>query len=189
MCRRHSPRPKVRGSDVSTAISPRLARWLPIAQAMAPLFGQDPLLMLAICARESGGDPNAQSPDGGLGLYQITRRYHSTFCDSLGPDGKPLVFDPAANTLYAAKLLALNAALFAGSGVDVTLPMVAAFNASVARVKDALRMLPKAPTREEVIAALDPLTTPSQRGQPGDYVSDVLRRRASFVLHPEEFHG
>lgn len=144
--------------------------------------------MLAILARESDGDANAQSPDGGLGLYQITASYHPTFCAAKGPDGKLLVFDPVANTMYAAKLLAMNFALFAGTTADVTLPMVASFNARASRVKERMRSLPKAAAREEVIAALDPLTTPSKRGGPGDYLSDVLRRRASFVLTPEESH-
>lgn len=156
----------------------RIAQWLPEARAAGSMYGQDPLLMLSICDRESRGDPNAQSPDGGLGLYQITRKYHPTFCDAVGPDGRPLWRQPAWNTLYAAALLHFNADLFDGVvpiGL-VILPMIATFNASARRVREAIRELTQPCSAEQLLGVLDPLTTG------GDYVSDVWSRFKSYVI-------
>jgi soluble lytic murein transglycosylase-like protein len=140
------------------------------------MFSVDPLDLLAICDRESAGDPNAQSADGGLGLYQITRKYHPTFCDALGPDEIPLWKVPAWNTMYAAALLRMNINHFDGVVDDPLLPAIAAYNASERKVREKLRELSRPATREQVIAALDPLTT----GE--DYLSSVLEKRNSYVL-------
>lgn len=159
-------------------IPDRIALWKPQAAAAGSIFGVDPLDILALVARESNGDPNAQSPDGGLGLMQVTRKYHPTFCDALGPDGRPLWRHPGWNIMYGTSLFRFNLDLFDGMDFDARLPAFAAFNASVRRVRGALRELSRPTTEEQVTQVLDPLTTG------GNYVSDVLKRRASYVLLP-----
>ena len=162
----------------------RVARWLPHARAAELVYGVDPHLLLAIVDREShGGEAlHPRGPGGvgdgghGHGLGQLDDRYHATFLAAKGPDGKLLWADPAFNLLYAAKLLAMNVHMFDGTGVDPTLPAIAAYNASGKRVREALRGLTKPADEAEVVKALDPLTT-------GDnYVSDVLARMRSYVL-------
>jgi soluble lytic murein transglycosylase-like protein len=156
----------------------RVGQWLPQAKAAGAMFGVDPLDLLAICDRESNGDPNAQSPDGGLGLFQITRKFHPTFCDMVGPDGVPAWRVPAWNAMYAAALLQHNVKLFDGVIDEPLLAAIASYNASDRRVREKLRELSRPITREQIIHALDPLTTG------GDYLSDVLSRRNSYVLAP-----
>jgi soluble lytic murein transglycosylase-like protein len=162
----------------------RVAKWLPEAKAAASIFGVDPLVMLALCDRESKGNPLAESPDGGMGLYQITRKYHPTFCSAVGPDGKLLVFHPGWNTMYAAALLRMNLDHFDGVVDEPLLPAIAAFNASERRVREKLRELSRPASKEQIVAALDPLTTPTKPGEAGDYLSDVLSKRSTYVLSP-----
>ncbi len=140
------------------------------------VYSLDPLLMLSLCERESNGDPNAQSPDGGLGLYQITRRYHPTFCDLVGPDGRPRWRHPMWNTLYAADLLDFNLRAFDGVVSEPLLPAIASFNAGAKRVRETIRNTSQPATTEQLIAALDPLTTG------GDYVSDCWKRFKSYII-------
>ncbi len=161
---------------MDSSIPHRVAQWLPQAKAAGALFALDPLDLLAICDRESAGDPNAQSPDGGIGLYQITRRYHTTFCMAVGPDGKPLWRHPAWNTMYGAALLRFNMDCFDGVVDEPLLPAIAAFNASERRVRERLRELSLPATREQIITALDALTTD------GDYLSAILAKRKSYVF-------
>lgn len=154
----------------------RIGQWLPQARAAGSQYGLDPLLLLSICDRESRGDPNAQSPDGGLGLYQITKKYHPTFCEAVGPDSRPLWRHPAWNTLYGASLLHFNVDLFDGTVPEPLIPAIASFNASARRVRDEIRKLTQPCTPEQVIAVLDPLTTG------GDYVSTVWSHFKSYVV-------
>ncbi len=159
-------------------IPDRVAQWRPQATAAGSIFGVDPLDLLALVSRESAGDPNAQSPDYGLGLMQITARFHPTFCEALGPDQRPLWRHPGWNIMYGAHLFRFNLDAFHGLDVDPRIPAFASYNASLKHVREKLRALPRPTTDEQAVAVLDPLTTG------GDYVSDVLRRRASFVLSP-----
>lgn len=163
----------------------RVSQWLSIARAVGPLYDIDPLLILAIMDRESGGGEFTQprGPAGlgdgghGHGLMQIDDRYHSTFIAAKGPDGKPLWTKPLFNVGYAVELLHFNYLAFnGGSGLRAILPAIAAYNASAKRVREALRGLTRPASDVRVIAVLDPLTTGK------NYVSDVLARRANFAI-------
>lgn len=174
----------------ANTIPERVLRWLPYARAAELMWGLDPLLLLAICDRESNGGEalHPRGPTGkgdrdrGHGLMQIDVKYHPTFIDALGPDGVPLWQKPAFNFAYAAELLYTNIHLFDGTGCNPILPGVAAYNASAKRIREKLRPLTKPLPDERVIELLDPLTTASKQGEPGNYLSDVLRRRKSYVM-------
>lgn len=168
----------------------RVAQWLPAARAAEMVTDVNALLLLAICDRESGGGEFLQprgpigKGDGGHGhgLMQIDGRYHSTFLIALGPSGKPLWQDAAFSFLFAAELIRWNRIQFDGFDVDPLLPAIAAYNASYRRVRDALASVTRPATREDFIRALDAVTTGPKSGAPGNYVSDVLAKRASYVL-------
>lgn len=166
----------------------RIAQWLPIASAIAPLYGQDPLDVAAVYSRESDGDPNIIGDGGhGHGLGQIDDRFHPSFIAATGPDGAPLWKKPAANILFICEVLSLNRRIFERSGVHNGLGrlcMLAAYNASWKKVLTAVTQLSQPISEEQLVQVLDPLTAPSVPGGPGDYLSDVLRRRQSYVLSP-----
>lgn len=46
-------------------------RWGPLVQRYAAQYGVDPELVLAVISHESGGNPNARSPAGAVGLMQL----------------------------------------------------------------------------------------------------------------------
>ena len=168
-------------SDTKHQIPERVARWLPQARAASFCYGVDPLLLLAICDRESNGRHAVVSGDGGMGLYQVTKKYHPSFCDAVfGPTGEPLVFDPAFNTLYAAKLFSHHVAMFAGTKVDPSLVAIAAHNASLKRIRAALATVADPNIKADAMEALDSVTTG------GNYVTDVIGRQSSYVLKGEE---
>lgn len=166
--------------ELQAKLPPRLARWAyPVSGVAAALF-LDPLLIMAIMDRETlGGDaciPKGSCERGtgdggnGLGLMQIDRRYHPTFAAALAPDRTPLWQKPVANIMYGALVLR--------AGVDrfkVEDAAVAAYNASAERVANALKGLAPDAGPLARTATLDLLTTK------GNYVSDVLGRRAAFV--------
>lgn len=80
-----------------------VARWRNEIEAAAAAHGVDPALVAIIVLVESGGNPNAVSSSGALGLSQVVPRWHPTILD--GPGG----FDPAHNldvgTAYLAECL------------------------------------------------------------------------------------
>lgn len=164
----------------------RVAQWMPHARAAELVYGVDALLLLALLDREShGGEAlHPRGPGGtgdggnGYGLGQIDGRYHATFIAARGPDGKPLWADPAFAILYSAKHLHCDIHRFEGRGINPVLPSLASYNAARKGVDAKLRELSLPTTDDQVIAALDPLTTG------GNYVSDVMRRRNSYVLSP-----
>lgn len=172
------------------AIPERVAQWMPHAHAAHLMWGLDPLLVLAICDKESGGGhflsprgPAGKGDNGhGHGLMQIDDRYHPTFIEAVGPDGKPLWQKPPFNIGYAAELLFTNIYLFDGFGCSPLLSAVCAYNVSPKRIREALRTVTRPVLDEQLIALLDPLTTPSKPGGPGDYLSDVMARRKSYVI-------
>lgn len=167
-----------------------VVQWMPYARAAHLMWGLDEFLILAIIARESGGGeflhprgPGGKGDGGnGHGLMQIDGRYHSTFIAALGPDGKPLWQKPAFNIAYGAELLHTNLHMFDGIGCNPLLPAIACYNASPKRVRAALRNVSRPIADEQVIALLDPLTTPGKPGEPGNYISDVLCRMKSYVI-------
>ncbi len=64
---------------------------------------QDPTLILAVMAVESGFNPFAQSPVGAQGLMQVMTRVHSDKYESFG--GKFAAFDPVTNLRVGASVL------------------------------------------------------------------------------------
>lgn len=134
--------------------------------------------MAAIVDRESlGGEAlKPQSPAGfgdgghGRGLAQVDDRYHESFITARFDDAvTPIWTDPTFNILYGARLLA-NAHRLTGSW----LVSVAAYNAGLTRATRASRTV-SGNDELALLAALDRATTG------GNYVSDVLRRRDSFI--------
>lgn len=165
-------------------IPQRIAQWLPIAKATAPLYGQDPLLLLAIIERESAGGealkprgPGGRGDGGhGYGLAQIDDRFHPSFIAAHGPDNLPLWQEPPFSILHLAFHLHFLERYFDGLMDEPMLPAIASYNASKEKVRDRIRSLVPPVPRKQLIEALDAITTG------GDYVSDVLAKRNRYVL-------
>lgn len=138
------------------------------------LHGVDAYLLAAVCDRESGGGRYLKPPgpagvgDGGhgRGLMQIDDRYHKEFVAS-GAWMKPF-----ENICKGAEILAANRKEFA-EDADAEFLSVCRYNASAKRIAEAL-----AKANADKISrrmAADSVTTG------GDYGSDCIRRRASFL--------
>lgn len=164
----------------------RLSRWMQYLRAAELCFGVDPLLVAAVMDRESlGGE--ALEPEGpagygdngaGVGLMQIDKNAHPTMHAAIAPWGQRLLANPALCILIGAGYLAHLAKGFEDMAEDPWLLALAAYNRGPKRVRQVVVELGPNPSRAQLIAALDAVTT-------GDnYVSDVLRRRNSFVLSP-----
>jgi membrane-bound lytic murein transglycosylase MltF len=85
---------------------PRIDRWRDLINRTAKAAAVPPCALAAIVERESDGDPNAKSTDGGFGLCQITS----------GVDGRGVftqtgaaMFDPASNLETAARFFLVPA--------------------------------------------------------------------------------
>lgn len=160
-------------------LPPHLQRYEIEFRATADLLVVDPYLLAAICDRESMGGltlrPRGPSGVGdgghGHGLMQIDGRYHRRFIDARGPDGLPLWTVPRWNILYGGELFARNLREWDGE----LYPAIATYNCSYAAAVRALRALPSDAPPAHRLAALDLVTTGA------DYVTDVLRRRETFL--------
>jgi soluble lytic murein transglycosylase-like protein len=150
----------------------------PFFQASGLKYGLDPLLLLAVCDRESlCGKTLAEDGTGdnhnGLGLMQLDRRWHPQFAAMLLPDGTPAWKDPAINIDEGARVLSFGLKVFGKEDAAV-----ASYNAGVRKVANELDELtvPGDPEMTELIRRhrLDEITTG------GNYVSDVLGRREAF---------
>jgi hypothetical protein len=127
-------------------MSQQIARWLPIANAIAPLYGLDPLDVAAVYSRESGGNPTVIGDKGhGHGLGQIDDRFHPTLIAALLPDGTPLWKRPQANILVICEILSLNRAIFERSGIHNGLARLC----SIARLQRELEKSPRRSNRPE----------------------------------------
>lgn len=166
-------------SDAGRILPPRLAQWWPHFKSVGEQRKCDPLLLAAICDRESNGG-EALTPKGpwgtgdhgyGLGLMQIDRRAWPDFASKVDPTGRPLWTLPDWNIDHGAFVLVLGLAAFDGDEAAA----VAAYNAGRGRVRRELDELTNPHSEAQRIAALDRLTTGA------NYVSDVLRRRNSFT--------
>ena len=110
------------------------ARYRHEARLYASSFSLSPALVLAMVRAESGGDPNAVSDEGAIGLLQLMP---ATFEEarqglSLAPDASPL--DPSANLLCGSWYF--SSLLEEFRHIDVAL---AAYNAGPTRVRQWLR--------------------------------------------------
>lgn len=157
----------------STAPDP-LAAYEPIFQAAAQEWNVDPLLLKALAAQESGGNPNAVSRAGAQGLMQImpdTQKY-------LGVT-KPL--DPVQSIFGGAKYLSEGldkegtpegALLFYHGGADWRSrfgPESAAYVPAIAaRYKALLAAQPPSTpaTPQPTVAAPGAIPAPSQQASP-----------------------
>lgn len=84
------------GKDVSGVL-----RWKPLLQEAEREFGVPWEVLGAIMAIESGGNPNAKSPAGAVGLMQIMPNYHANRAAKYGGN----LWDPRVNVFTAADLL------------------------------------------------------------------------------------
>lgn len=151
-----------------------LAKWVNELTSACLCYGLDPLLMAAIMDRESLGgqalDKNGKGDHGhGHGLMQIDDRSHSPFISS------GLWKEPAFNVLYGARLLKQNLITFGGD----TWAAVAAYNCGPRNVRRALAELGPNASPEARLKACDKHTA-GTNGGPGNYASDIKRRRQAF---------
>jgi len=79
-------------------------RWKADIQAAAAQHGIPWELLAAVVAVESGGDPQAKSPAGAVGLAQVMPQYHAGRASKYGGD----LTDPRVNLLVAAEILKEN---------------------------------------------------------------------------------
>lgn len=158
-----------------TSLPFRLERWRGFFEKAGAFFELDPLLLAAICDRESrGGEALVPTGPGGLGdnghghgLMQIDDRSHRAFCCQTYPDGRLVWKDAEANIQQGALILATAMRGFGGDEVKA----LAAYNAGTRRVHFACAELTAPADPLAILAACDAVTTG------GNYASDVLRRR------------
>ncbi len=86
-----------RGKDISGVL-----RWKGLLQEAERQFGVPWEVLGAIMAIESGGNPNARSPQGAVGLMQIMPNYHAGRAAKYGGN----LWDPRTNIFTAADFLA-----------------------------------------------------------------------------------
>ena len=123
---------------VPESVAERLAMWEPDLQELSGRYGVDPHLARAVMRMESGGNPNAVSGAGALGLMQLmpgTAR-------GLGVDPA----DPKRNLEGGIKYLAQLADKYDGDYVKT----LAAYNAGPARV-DSYDGVPPFPETERYV--------------------------------------
>lgn len=191
---------------IGSSAPQRIARWGLFLDQEAPSAGLDPILVAAIMDRESGGGDYLKPlgpkgtgdfgkrnparwkyelpPDGGgwgRGLMQVDYGGHLDFCLIQLPDGTFAWQQPQLNIREGCGILhAARTALANVAGNYVTAAMICAYNAGQGAAFRAFGALAGggAQTADSIVKALDMVTTG------GNYVSDVLRRRAQFSLPP-----
>jgi hypothetical protein len=159
-------------SDVEKALPIRLAMYAKEFYGCGLMYGIDPLLLAAICDRESlGGE--ALQPRGaegvgdgghGRGLMQIDDRFNSWFTDFKLPFNRPAWTSPSWNIHAAAHLFWDNLHMADGV-VEIA---IAGYNAKIIKAMAQSQMSIR--TGMPLVEALDQITTG------GNYVSDVCRR-------------
>jgi hypothetical protein len=102
--------PKPAPAKLPTDINPTVGRWEGLAKKYAELHDLDYRLILAVIWVESGGDPDAVSEQGAVGLMQVMpsdgmskKLYGSLFANR--PATKELL-DPAKNIMHGSAILA-----------------------------------------------------------------------------------
>lgn len=97
-----------------------------------------PALVKAVIKQESGGNPNAVSPKGAVGLLQIMKPTFDEWAGKLGID-KPNIKDPEQNVQVGSAYLKWLMSKFSG---DLPLAL-ASYNAGIGRVLKALTLASK----------------------------------------------
>lgn len=91
--------------DVSFDAAPDgVKRWADLIRTVSADSGVPADVLAAIMEIESGGDPNAVSPKGAVGLMQVMPSYHAHRAQKYGGD----LTDPYVNLRVAAEILAEN---------------------------------------------------------------------------------
>ncbi|MCL6593606.1 MAG: lytic transglycosylase domain-containing protein [Alicyclobacillus sp.] len=138
------PEHGVSGSGASTPPSAGLPAWVQqLAASAAARYGVPAGLVMSVIAQESGGDPNAVSSAGAVGLMQLLPSTAAAL-------GVADVRDPTANVDAGTRYLAQLLQQFGG---DTALAL-AAYNAGPGAVQQARGIPPYAETQHYVQAVL-----------------------------------
>ncbi len=123
------------------ALPEAVARWAPELSAAGARHGVDPDLLAVVTLVESGGDPDARSPAGALGLMQIMPATGEKIAAARGLAGpsEARLRDPAYNVDMGAWYLAQQLHDFADADPDRTVALAAAaYNAGPDAVRASL---------------------------------------------------
>lgn len=101
------------GNCVSASFPESIRQWCPLIETNAEKYNIDPHLIASVMLQESGGNPQASSKDGAIGLLQVMPRdgISASFqcingpCFSSRPSMEEL-YDPEFNIEYGTKMLA-----------------------------------------------------------------------------------
>lgn len=98
-----SPAPS---ASAALALPPAVTRWMPQLTAAGQRHGVDPDLLAIVTMVESGGDPQAESPAGALGLMQVMPATARRLAGERHLDPAADLRDPEVNVDYGAFYLA-----------------------------------------------------------------------------------
>ena len=134
---------------MAQAGAPRPVDQRALLQTVGTIYQVDPQLLAAIASVESGGNPQAVSPKGALGLMQLMPETASEL-------GVANPFDPVSNTVGAARFLSyLRQSHLADPNAPATLPeIIAAYNAGPGAVQKNHGIQPYQETRDYVRSVL-----------------------------------
>ena len=99
--------------SLSTSFPDAILRWCSLIETQAQKYNLDPGLMAAVMLQESGGNPDAYSHSGAVGLMQVMPR--DGLADDFSCNGNPCfasrptmveLQDPEFNIAYGARMLA-----------------------------------------------------------------------------------
>jgi soluble lytic murein transglycosylase len=129
--------------------APDLSRWDALLERAAAEFGLDPNLLRALVAAESGGDPDAVSRAGAIGLCQVMPATAAEQATRLGMTdyARGRLQEPAVNLRLGASFLARMLRRFDGEVAYA----VAAYNAGPTRVIRWRAAAPTTATPEQVV--------------------------------------
>ncbi len=155
-----------------------------VFRAAARIYGLDPDLLAAIAAVESGGDADALSPQGAIGLMQLMPATALRF-------GINEPFDPVSNTLGAARFLSYLRAY--RSQADGALPhpltlteVLAAYNAGPGAVDKFGGVPPYRETQEYVRRVLLMYLLGDRRGRLGARIRSAAPAPQPAALKHED---
>ncbi len=104
--------PSLQGCTLRPSFDGSVLQWCELIQAYANANGLEPALVAALITQESGGDPNAYSGSGAVGLMQIMPRdgLAASFMCAAGPcftdrPSSQQLYDPEYNIAYGTRLL------------------------------------------------------------------------------------